>query len=105
MDRIAAIGSRDAVLLFSAVGIDTFFETDENRVPTLLRRLAGEGYAALYVTESVYELCGEVIEEFKAMPYPAIIPIPDSSGSRGIGMTVLKRNVEKAVGVDVLGNR
>ncbi|MDO4543889.1 MAG: V-type ATP synthase subunit F [Clostridia bacterium] len=104
MAKCGVIGDRDSVLLFKAVGLDVFFETDADRANMLIRRLAKQGYAVLYLTESLYPLCGEAITEFRAQAYPAIIPIPDASGSKNIGMDALKENVEKAVGVDILFN-
>ena len=63
-----------------------------------------EGYAAVFVTEKLFSACAETIEEFKGQPYPAIIPIPDNQGSRGLGEKMLRQNVEKAVGMDILSN-
>lgn len=102
--KCAVIGDRDSILLFKAVGIEVYPETDGERANQIMHRLARTGYAVLYVTESVYPLCKETISEFASEPYPAIIPIPDALGSRGTGMKALKENVEKAVGVDILSN-
>ncbi len=104
MAKIGVIGDRDSVLLFKAVGLDVFFETDGEHANRTLHRLAREGYAAVFVTEALYPACGETIAEFSGEPYPAIIPIPDSAGTTGVGMQQLKQNVEKAVGVDILFN-
>ena len=104
MAKIGVIGERDSALLFKAVGLDVFFETDGEQANKTLHRLAREGYAAVFVTEKLYASCGETIAEFQGAPYPAIIPIPDNGGSKGVGMAQLKQNVEKAVGVDILFN-
>ena len=104
MAKIGVIGDRDSVLLFKAVGLDAFFEDDGERANRTLHRLAREGYAAVFVTEKLYAACAETIDEYKGAPYPAIIPIPDNSGTQGVGMAALKQNVEKAVGVDILFN-
>ena len=69
-----------------------------------LHRLARTGYGVVYVTETYYPACEETILEFQGEPYPAIIPIPDVSGTQGIGMRAIKENVEKAVGLDILSN-
>lgn len=105
MAKIGVIGDRDSVLLFKAVGLDVFFEDEGERANKCLHRLAREGYAAVFVTEKLFPACRETIEEFEGAAYPAIIPIPDNSGTQGIGMTQLKQNVEKAVGVDILFNK
>ncbi len=102
--KCAVIGDRDSILLFKAVGIEVYPETDGERANQIMHKLARTGYAVIYVTESLYPLCGETIAEFASEPYPAIIPIPDAFGTKGIGMSALKSNVEKAVGVDILNN-
>ncbi len=102
MAKIGVIGDRDSVLLFKAVGIDVFFETEEDTASRTISRLAREGYEVLFLTEELYSVCGEVISKYKAEALPAIIPIPSNKGTQGIGMTELKKNVEKAIGADIL---
>lgn len=104
MAKIGVVGDKDSVMLYKAVGLDVYFETDGEKADRCLRRLAREGYAVIYVTETLYSSCGETIAEYASQAYPAIIPIPDSRASQGIGMQTLKENVEKAVGVDILFN-
>ena len=104
MAKIGVIGDRDSVLLFKAVGLDVFIEDEGERANRTLHRLAREGYAAVFVTEKLYPACAETIAEFEGQPYPAILPIPDNQGSRGVGAEALRKNVEKAVGMDILSN-
>lgn len=101
-NTIGVIGDRDSVLLFKAVGLDVFFETEEEPASRTLRRLAREGYQVVFITEELYALCGEAVSQFKAEAFPAIIPIPSNQGTSGIGMQELKKNVEKAIGADIL---
>ena len=42
------------------------------------------------------------VEEYNDQRLPAIIPIPGKEGSLGIGMTSVKKSVERAVGADIL---
>lgn len=104
MAKIGVIGDRDSVLLFKAVGLDVFFEEDNDKANRRIHRLARDGYAVIFVTEHLYEGCAEAIHAYNASAYPAIIPIPDNHGSEQIGLMTLKQNVEKAVGVDILFN-
>ena len=102
--KCAVIGDRDSILLFKAVGIEVYAVTDGEQANKTLHRLARTGYGVVYVTETYYPACEETIREFLGEPYPAIIPIPDVSGTQGIGMRAIKENVEKAVGLDILSN-
>ena len=105
MAKIGVIGDRDSVLLFKAVGLDVFFEDEGVSANRTLHRLAREGYVTIFVTEKLFAACAETIEEFKSQAYPAIIPIPDNQGSHGVGEKILRQNVEKAVGMDILSNQ
>ena len=105
MAKIGVIGDRDSVLLFKAVGLDVFFEEEGVSANRTLHRLAREGYVTIFVTDKLFAACAETIEEFKSQAYPAIIPIPDNQGSRGVGEKMLRQNVEKAVGMDILSNQ
>lgn len=104
MAKIGVVGEKDFALLFTAVGLDVFFESTPESVNRRVHRLAREGYASIFVQEKFYDGCRETIDEYAGEVYPAIIPIPDSRGSLGTGITKLKANVEKAVGVDILFN-
>ena len=102
--KMAVIGDKDSVMLFKAVGIDVFYETDGEKANRQIKQLAREGYGVIYLTETLYPLCADASEPFKSEPYPAIIPIPDVHGAPGTGIRNLKGYVETAVGVDILFN-
>lgn len=102
MANIGVVGDRDSVLLFKAVGLHVFFETEEEQASRTLRRLAREGYEVIFITEELYVKCSEAVSQFKAEAFPAIIPIPSNQGTQGLGMQEIKKNVEKAIGADIL---
>ena len=102
--KVAVIGDKDSVMLFKAVGIDVFYETDGEKANRQIKQLAREGYGVIYLTETLYPLCADAVETFQTEPYPAIIPIPDVHGSQGTGIRNLKASVETAGGVELLFN-
>ncbi len=104
MTKLGVLGDRDFALLFKAVGLEVFFVEDGAEANKRLRRLAREGYHAVFVQEKYYPACRETVNEFAAADYPAIIPLPDGQQNANLGMAALKANVEKAVGVDILFN-
>ncbi|MEX1376938.1 MAG: V-type ATP synthase subunit F [Eubacteriales bacterium] len=104
MYKIAVIGDRDSVLGFKALGVSTHFAYDAERAETLIKRMAREKYAVIFITEELAEKTQEIIDRYKSRTIPAIIPIPSNQGSTGIGMKMLNANVEKAVGVNILLN-
>ncbi len=102
MANMGVIGDRDSVLLFKAVGLDVFVETDADQASRTLGRLSREGYKVVFMTEELYASCTEAVSRYKSEAFPAVIPIPSNKGTTGVGMRELKLNVEKAIGADIL---
>ncbi len=99
--KIAVIGDKDSVLAFKAVGADTFGSQSMFETNDLLRRLKDE-YAVIFITEDLAAQVAETINKFKTRAYPAVIPIPGSAGTNGFGIKGIRRDVEKAIGADIL---
>ncbi|TQQ84214.1 V-type ATP synthase subunit F [Peptacetobacter hominis] len=103
MYKIGVIGDRDSVIGFKAVGLDTFPCSGAAEAKKVLEELvAEESYAIIYITEGLCKDMTEEIDSYKSLITPAIIPIPGIEGSLGIGIAGVKKNVEKAVGADIL---
>ncbi|MDO4283716.1 MAG: V-type ATP synthase subunit F [Eubacteriales bacterium] len=104
MYKIAVMGDWDSIYGFGALGMDTYrtdMQESEEAV-RLLRRLAGQEYAVIYVTEALAAQMPEEIERYRTQPSPAIILIPGIAGNTGEGMAALHKSVEQAVGSDIL---
>ncbi len=102
-DKIAVIGDKDSVLAFRALGVDVFDAKTPIEASERLRRLARD-YSVIFITEDIAEQISDVVKRYKTRPYPAVIPIPSASGSTGFGMQGLSKDVEKALGSDILFN-
>lgn len=102
MYKIGVVGDRDSILGFKLLGLSVFPVREPKEAGLLVNRLAREDYAVIFITESIAKDIEETIERYKAVPFPAIIPIPNNQGSVGLGMQGIKDNVEKAIGVDIL---
>lgn len=102
MYRVGVIGDKDSVMGFVALGLDVYEAESSARAAELLRQLAGQQYAVIYVTEQAAQGILDVIDEYKDAELPAIILIPGIQGSLGIGMAGVKKSVERAVGADIL---
>ena len=83
---------------------DVFPISDEEEASDKVRLLARE-YAVIFVTEKLAAKMEPLLKRYKARAYPAVIPIPDASGSTGFGLYGIKKDVEKAIGADILFNR
>lgn len=100
--KIAALGDRDSVLGFRALGLDVFPEENAEEARITLHRLAKENYAIIYLTEGFAKDMTADIARYKDSVTPAVILIPGKEGSLGIGMQNVKTAVERAVGADIL---
>lgn len=102
MYKIGVIGDRESILGFKAVGLDVFPIDDPEEAKKTLKRIAKEDFAIIYITEQVYQYMMDEVDEYTDSRLPAIIPIPGKDGTLGIGMTSVKKSVERAVGADIL---
>ncbi len=102
MYRIAVLGDRDSIYGFAALGLDVFpvLNSDEGREN--LKKLCEGEYAVIYITESLASELEHELDHFKELPLPAIIPIPGITGNNGMGIKMVKKSVEQAVGSDII---
>ncbi|MDO9544634.1 MAG: V-type ATP synthase subunit F, partial [Synergistaceae bacterium] len=93
---MAAVGSYDSILPFKAIGLDVVEITDENRdsIGEIMNRFAIKGYAALFVEEALFSKYQQAVDEVNESTDMCIIPVPDQSGSMGVGLSSIRRNVE-----------
>ncbi len=102
MYKIGMIGDKESVLGFMSVG----FTVSEAETPLegaqALRRMAGEGYAIVFVVEDLATQIEDEIARYKNSPMPAVIVLPGKNGTNGYGMNNVRRSVERAVGADIL---
>lgn len=101
--KIAVIGDKDLILAFRAVGMQVFEANTPDQAESLIKKLAKE-YAVIFLTEDLAQPLDAFLARYKSRTSPAILPIPSSGGSNGYGMQGIARDVERAVGTDILGN-
>lgn len=102
MYKIAVMGAYDSIYGFASLGLSLFpAETRDEAIPTL-RKIVGEDFGLIYVTEALAGLIEDEIEKHKEMFLPAIILIPGVYGNTGAGVTGVSKSVEQAVGSDIL---
>ena len=104
MYKIGVLGDRDSVYGFGALGLEVFPVEEPEAGAKLLRQLAEEEYAVLYVTEALCAQIPDELERLRERPLPAVVPIPGIYGNTGMGLQQVKRSVEQAVGSDILAN-
>lgn len=105
LNKIAVIGDKDSVLAFKAVGVEVFDATTPDQATQLIKKLTNDQYAVVMITEQLAELIPDTLKKAKTRAYPIVLPIPTSKGSTGFGMQGIKKDVEKAIGTDILFNK
>ena len=102
MYKIGAVGDRDSVLGFLALGFEVAEVRDGEEAAGAVHMLAANGCAVIFITEKYAEAAAASIEEYKSKAIPAVITVPGAGGRQGVGMAALKSAVECAVGADIL---
>lgn len=102
MRKIGVIGDKDSVLGFRALGLDVFTPEVDIDVRKTIERLAKEDYCIIFITEQMASKAIETISRYDSKPTPAIIMIPSNKGTLNIGMDRIVKNVEKALGSNIL---
>lgn len=103
MPKIAVIVDHDSILGFKAVGVTAFPVTEPEQTKAVLKSLVGdETYQVVFITEQAAAAAKETVDDLRKRMTPILVPIPSSQGSLGLGMEQIRRNVEKAVGADIL---
>lgn len=103
MYKIGIIGDKQSVQGFKAVGLNVYDCTSKEEAKNILHNIAKD-HAIIYVVEDLYDQVKETIYEYSDERLPSIVPIPGMKGSLGIGLSNIKKAVEKAVGADILFN-
>ena len=99
--KIGMLGGKNSILPFKGLGIDVFPVTNLEAAKEQLAKMAEE-YGVIFITERIVEQLEAEIAIYDNALTPAIIPIPSSSGTLGIGMARLHKNVEQAIGMAIL---
>lgn len=102
MYKVAVVGDKDSILAFKALGLDVFPVLDKDEARKTVDTIAAQNYGIIFITEQIASLIPETIERYNDQIIPSIILIPSNQGTLNIGMDRINKNVEKAVGTNIL---
>ncbi|MFC4771804.1 V-type ATP synthase subunit F [Enterococcus hermanniensis] len=100
--RIGAIGDKDSVLPFKLFAFDLFTLKDKKLIRQKIEEMAQKEYGIIYITEEFAQLIPDTIKRYEEKMIPAIILIPNHQGTLGIGKSMIQKQVERAVGQNIL---
>lgn len=104
-DKIAILGDADSILAFKSIGIECFEVYEVDKAKEIIRDLVQKRFAVIFIVEELMEKLESCLAEYKKRPYPAIIPLPGVNGTNGYSMNGIKKDMEKAIGSDILFER
>lgn len=87
---------------FKALGVDTFPVIKPESSLETWKKINLLDYGIIFMTEPIYEVLKEVVDELEKSSIPVITVIPAVSGSKGIAKEELREKIEKAVGMDIM---
>jgi V/A-type H+/Na+-transporting ATPase subunit F len=102
MYKIAIIGDRDTIIGFKLLGVSLFFSSNKDEVIGILDKLVKEEYAVIFVTEDIADQISGEIERLQKTSFASITIIPNKLEKKYLGMRILRKNIEKAMGTDIL---
>ncbi len=102
MSKIAIVGKKDVYLGFKALGVTVRDARTPQAAHQAVLDLVAQGFSIIFVSESLAREMGALLEQFRKQPTPAIVMIPDNTGSLGIARERVRTLVERAIGIDIL---
>lgn len=105
MKKVAAVGERHSFLSWRVAGCE-FYEADSPRGLAIeLARLARDTEVALVlVPEHLASEAGQALEDFRTVSAAVLMVLPDGASGVDAGYASVRRSVERALGVDILGD-
>jgi len=100
--KIAFIGGKTSILGFRALGVEIFPVAKPEDAPTVWEEINPREYGIIFVTEPIYRVLTDQVEEARRKELPVITVLPSVAESSGVGISELGEMVEKAVGSDLL---
>lgn len=102
--QIAIMGKKDVVSGFKFLGFIPISVDDEKDAKLKFADFKNNShqYGILYITEEFYNILEEDIEKMQNLTTPAIVIIPDNTGSKNIGINLMQKTIEKATGNSML---
>ena len=101
MHEICVIGDRDSILGFKALGFDIFVAETVSDAEKIIDK-AAEKYAVIFITEKFAQDLKSMIDGYRNVKLPVIVPIPGGYEKTGTGMKMIRDAMERAVGADIL---
>ena len=102
MSNLALIGNKEVIIGFQLMGFKLFPSNDSDEALSALENCLKENYAVVFVTNEIAQKILNDIEKYQKKSSMSICILPNRSKETDLSLKLLRRNVEKAVGTDIL---
>lgn len=102
MSNIAIIGEKNIIIGFNLLGFKLFPAIDASEAKNALQKCVSSDYNIVFITDDIAKLIFEEIEKYQRMSTVSICILPNRIQDSELSMELLRKNVEKAVGTDIL---
>ena len=104
MSKAVAVGEKHLILGFKGVGFDIVPIDDSAKLTHELNILSRDPEISLVIiTESMAKDASKIIEEFRMRSQAILTIIPAHEGSKHLSFQMIRKSVERSLGVDILG--
>ncbi|MCP4129496.1 MAG: hypothetical protein GY754_00630 [bacterium] len=101
--KIAAVGHREAVLPFIAVGAQVTITDNIEEAREAVEKYAGDGYPIIMVSDDMAAEMVDILDRYLASPTPCITAIPGKTGHSSFSNERINFLIKKAIGIDIVG--
>jgi len=104
MARIVALGPAEDALPYLAMGAELREARSAAELAAALGELSRDASVAMVlVTEAEAGEAAAAVADFRSRSGAALLVLPSAAGSRGTALAEMKRFLEHAIGVDLIG--
>jgi len=100
--RIAYIGQKHICYALAPLGVDVFPETEENAPQRLKLLVDSREFGIIFLGEGLYSACQDAIKKIESLAFPAVVILPDITGSHQIALDMMRDKIRKAAGRDII---
>ena len=101
--KMAAIGNKEALVLYEGLGMDCFYEEEPKKLKDMLYLFARERkYGIIFFAENLVKHVEKELKDISSQPIPAIIIIPMQPKSNNIGLSNIEDIAAHATGVKII---
>ncbi|MDD2352020.1 MAG: V-type ATP synthase subunit F [Candidatus Caldatribacteriota bacterium] len=102
MSNIALIGEKEVIIGFSLVGLQIFPVNSTTEAIEALENCYKNKYDIVFITNEIAQGLINKIEEYQKKYTMTICILPNRTKDSTLSIDILRKNVEKAVGTDIL---